>query len=132
MGHGGEPSSQQALVEGYQALLSRTRTMLASAHDADWSALVDQEGEYVMQVERLARLDAELHLDADHQLHKAQLLEQILENDLEIRERLIERRDELGKLIGTTQRQRSVRRAYGAGEKASTSPIDMRLTKRSP
>lgn len=132
MEHDGAPISQQAVVEGYEALLSRTRLMLASVHEANWSALVDQEGDYVVEVERLARLDAELHLDADNQVHKAQLLEQILENDLEIRERLIERRDELGKLISATQRQRSLRHAYGVGEEAPTAPIDMRLTKRSP
>lgn len=132
MEHGGEPTSQQALVEGYETLLARTRLMLESAHDANWPALIDQEGGYVMQVERLARLDAELQLDEDHQARKAQLLEQILENDLEIRERLIERRDELGELIGTTQRQRNLRRAYGVREEAPTTPIDKRLTQRAP
>ncbi|MDR9440616.1 MAG: flagellar protein FliT [Halomonas sp.] len=132
MEHGREPNSQQALLEGYEALLSRTRLMLDSARDANWPALVDQESTYIMQAEQLAKLDAEHHLDADHRARKAGLLEQILANDLEIRERLIERRNELGELIGASQRQRNLRDAYGVREEAPTPPIDLHLSKRAP
>lgn len=132
MAHDGEPASQQAIVEGYEALLTCTRLMLESAREADWPALITQEGDYVIQVERLARLDAQLELDTDNRHRKAQLLEQILENDLEIRKRLIERRDELGKLIGTTQRQRDLRRTYGVREPAAAQTSDIRFAKRSP
>ncbi|WP_280553074.1 flagellar protein FliT [Halomonas sp. 25-S5] len=132
MEHGGEPNTQQALIEGYQALLSRTRLMLDSARDANWPALVDQEGTYIMQVEQLAKLDPDNHLDDDHRARKVELLERILENDLEIRERLIERRNELGKLISASQRQRNLRHAYGVREGTSTPPIDLPPSKRAP
>ncbi|MDI5922828.1 flagellar protein FliT [Halomonas sp. LR5S13] len=132
MDHGGEPSSQQALVEEYEALLSRTRLMLDSARDADWPALVDQESTYIMQVKQVAKLDAERHLDANQRARKAEILEQILENDLEIRERLIERRDELGKLISASQRQRNLRHAYGVGKGGPTPPTDLHHIKGAP
>ena len=112
MDHVGEPTGQQVLVEHYEALRSRTRQMLDSARDADWSALIDQQEGYLMQVERLATLEAGRQLDAANRARKATLLEEILENDLEIRARLIERRDELGELIGAAQRQRKLRHAY--------------------
>ncbi|MEQ6887192.1 flagellar protein FliT [Halomonas sp. CS7] len=115
MEHGGEPTGQQALVEKYEALRWRTRRMLDSAREADWPTLIDQQESYLLQVDQLAMLEAERQLDAAHRARKATLLEEILENDLEIRERLIERRDELGELIGTTQRQRKLRHAYDVG-----------------
>lgn len=127
-----ESTRQLALLEKYQTLLSRTQRMLALARDADWAALIDQESNYVVQVEQLIRLDAELQLDTDGRDRKARLLEQILENDLEIRQHLMERREELGNLIGATQRQRSLRRTYGVVEQATATPADMRFTKRSP
>ena len=116
MEHDGEPTSQQTLVEHYEALLTRTHGMLNAARDADWPALVDQESCYLVQVERLATLEAGRPLDAEHRARKATLLEEILENDLEIRARLIERRDELGELIGAAQRQRKLRHAYDVSE----------------
>ena len=116
MEHGGEAAGQRALVEHYEALRSRTRQMLASARDADWPTLIDQQEDYLIQVERLATLEAERQLDAANRAHKATLLEEILENDLEIRTRLIERRDELGELIGAAQRQRKLHRAYDVSD----------------
>ncbi|QFU00104.1 Flagellar protein FliT [Halomonas sp. THAF5a] len=116
MEYGGEPIGQQALVEYYEALLSRTRHMLSAARDADWPALIDQESTYLVLVEQLAALEAGHPLDAEHRARKATLLEEILENDLEIRTRLIERRDELSELIGAAQRQRKLHRAYDVGE----------------
>lgn len=132
MEHGGEPGSQQAVVEEYEALLSRTRLMLDSARDANWSALIDQESTYIKHVDQLKKLEAGRFLDDEHRERKAKLLEGILENDLEIRERLVERREELGKLIGTSQRQRNLRHAYGVGGGGQTPPSDPHFIKRAP
>ncbi|MFG6176452.1 flagellar protein FliT [Halomonas sp. THAF12] len=106
-------ASQEAVIAGYQALLARSERMLALAREADWSALVDQEADYVQQVERIAELDARHALEREAQNRKAELLERILENDLEVRRHLMQRRDELGELIGTSRRQRDLQRAYG-------------------
>lgn len=111
----GAPVSSDAVLDAYTRLLTRSESMLEAALAADWEALVDQETEYVQQVERLPTLDAGTSLDGEAQRHKAELLERILENDLEIRRHLIQRRDELGELIGVSRRQRDLQRTYGAG-----------------
>lgn len=122
MEHDGEPGGQQALIEQYEALHARTRRMLALAREADWPALIAQQEEYLVEVDRLTRLEAGHPLDAEHLARKATLLEAILAHDLEIRTRLIERRDELGELIGTAQRQRQLHRAYDIGGRPRLPP----------
>lgn len=120
-----EPTTPQAVIDGYETLLAYTRFMLDAARDGNWSTLIEQERDYVLQVERQAGLDAEFELDSEQRDRKADLLEAILENDLEIRERLVERRDELSTQIGNAQRKQSVQRAYGAHDPAppgSTTP----------
>ncbi|ATJ84640.1 flagellar protein FliT [Halomonas beimenensis] len=110
-----ETQGAAEIIAGYEALLAISEAMLAAARDADWPTLVEQETDYVRRVERLSRLDAEHPLDEHRQRRKAELLERILDNDLEVRQRLIRRRDELGELIGTSRRQRDLQRAYGSG-----------------
>lgn len=127
----GGPDAQHALIAAYEALLSRSSRMLDSARAADWEALVDQETEYVVQVEDLGRLDAELPLDDEGGERKAELLERILDQDLEIRQRLIERRDELDRLIGSSRKQLALSRTYGPQQAASeTIDAEWRFTKK--
>ncbi|XKE45418.1 flagellar protein FliT [Halomonas organivorans] len=105
---------ERVIIE-YENLLALSERMLAAAREADWPTLVEQETDYVRRVERLSRLDTEHPREPGMQRRKAELLERILDNDLEVRERLIRRRDELGELIGTSRRQRDLQRAYGSG-----------------
>ncbi|MBD3894459.1 flagellar protein FliT [Halomonas sp. ML-15] len=86
--------------------------MLKLARDEAWGELIELQSRYVIEVERLSRMEQELVLDAPHRQRKAALLEAILERDREVRERLVARRDELGALIGTSQRRRDLSRAY--------------------
>lgn len=101
------------IISGYEALLERSSRMLAFACEEDWSRLLEEEAEYVIEVERLSRVEAKHTLDASLAERKALLLERILEGDLEIRRRLNKRRDELGALLNASQRKRSVDSAYG-------------------
>ncbi|WP_445001201.1 flagellar protein FliT [Halomonas mongoliensis] len=88
------------------------------ARSGEWEALVEQESRYLVQVERIRRMDAQQSLSGERAAHKATLLEQILEQDMEIRQCLVARRDELGRLIGNSRRQQSLNRAYGAQQGA--------------
>ena len=108
-------SSQQALLENYETLLSRVEYM----HEL--AKLIDQRTSYVVLVEQLRELDATVVLDVPAQQRKAELLEGILEHDVDIRRHLLARRDELGKLIGVTQRQRDLHRAYAPQQSAAAS-----------
>lgn len=104
--------SQQALLDAYATLLGSVHYMHELANAEQWAELIEQRSNYVVQVEELRALDATVVLDALGKQRKSELLEQILEHDVEIRRRLVARRDELGKLIGVTQRQRDLHRAY--------------------
>lgn len=105
--------SPQDVVAGYEALLRQTRRMLEATERQEWETLVTYESDYVLQTRRLRRLDETVALTDAHRRHKAELIEHILENNLRVRDRLMARRDELGKLIGTSRRQQSISRAYG-------------------
>jgi len=101
------------IISGYEALLERSSRMLAFACEEDWSRLLEEEADYVIEVERLSRIEAGKTLDVVQRERKASLLERILEDDLEIRRRLNKRRDELGALLDANRRKRSVDSAYG-------------------
>ncbi|SDN37727.1 flagellar protein FliT [Vreelandella arcis] len=105
-------SAQQTLIDTYTALLDSVTYMHQLADNEQWAELIDQRTHYVLLVEKLRELDTSVTLDSSAQQHKAELLEAILEQDVEIRRQLIARRDELGRLINVTQRQRSLHRAY--------------------
>ena len=91
------------------------------ANAEQWAELIEQRTSYVVLVEQLRELDATVLLDPAAQQRKAELLESILEHDVDIRRRLVARRDELGKLIGVSQRQRDLHRAY-APQQGALSP----------
>ncbi|MBN7795819.1 flagellar protein FliT [Parahaliea mediterranea] len=96
----------------YESLLAATQSMLTLAREGDWSALLESESRYVVDVESLARIEAEVVLDKRQQARKAELLESILYNDVQIRKYLVARRDELGEKMGVSQRKRDLNRAY--------------------
>lgn len=112
-------SAQQTLLNNYEALLSRVEHMHELANAEQWAELIDQRTSYVILVDQLRELDATVELDSTAQQRKAELLENILEHDVDIRRRLVARRDELGKLIGVSQRQRDLHRAYAPQQGAA-------------
>ncbi|WGI25549.1 flagellar protein FliT [Halomonas alkaliantarctica] len=107
-----DKSAQESLLNSYEALLSRVEHMHELANAEQWAELIDQRTSYVVLVEQLRELDTTVSLDSAALKRKAELLERILEHDVDIRRRLLLRRDELGKLIEVSQRQRDLHRAY--------------------
>lgn len=106
-------ADKQALVlEGYEALSARSSRMRDLAIGEEWGDLVEEQSRYVIEVERLSRMERDIELDAGQRQRKADLLEVILECDRDVRERLVTRRDQLGELIGVSQRKRDLSRAY--------------------
>ncbi|MGM0543562.1 MAG: flagellar protein FliT [Pseudomonadota bacterium] len=104
--------AQKTLLDTYAALLDSVTHMHQLADNDQWADLIEQRTHYVLLVDKLRELDAVVTLDPAAQQQKAELLEAILEQDVEIRRQLIARRDELGRLINVSQRQRSLHRAY--------------------
>lgn len=123
---------QELLLAAYESLLEASLRMLATARAADWDALVELESDYLVRVERIRRMDAQQQLDDNAASRKAALLERILEQDMEIRRRLVERRDELGRMIGSSRRQQALSRAYGPQRGEIAVDADHRLGNQEP
>lgn len=109
-------ADKQALVlKCYESLRVQADAMLEMARAEAWNELIQQQASYVVEVERLSRMERGLVFDDANRERKTALLEAILERDREVRERLVERRDQLGELIGSNQRKRNLSRAYRTG-----------------
>ncbi|MCL4410687.1 MAG: flagellar protein FliT [Gammaproteobacteria bacterium] len=100
------------VIESYQRLLKFSNNMLAHARKDDWAALIESEMVYVAEVEKLQNYEIDAMLDEGQQEQKLELLEQLLEQDKEIRERLLARRQELEKLISSASQKKKVEDAY--------------------
>ncbi|MCS2610253.1 flagellar protein FliT [Halomonas dongshanensis] len=123
-----QEATQTTLLATYAELLESVSHMLALAQDEQWAELIDQRSRYVALVEEVKALDAAVALDAVGRQRKADLLERILEHDVAIRRQLVARREELGKLIGVSQRQRDLHRAY-APQQGSDEAIEDSVTR---
>ncbi|SDT96893.1 flagellar protein FliT [Geopseudomonas guangdongensis] len=108
-------SAAPQLIESYELLLQQSLRMLELARSGDWSGLLLEKSRCLIDVEKLRQCDALPGLDAKGQRRKLELLEQILELDVEIRGRLVARRDELGELIGLSRRREPQGRGSAAG-----------------
>ncbi|WP_234275413.1 flagellar protein FliT [Billgrantia zhangzhouensis] len=114
-------STARALLDGYAQLRQQVAIMLELARAGEWDALIERQSDYLQLVDRLRHLDREAVLDDEERRCKADLLEAILNDDLEIREQLMARRSELGHLMDTSRRQRDLHRSYG---KQAASVVD--------
>lgn len=112
------PATGEQVLQAYEGLLARTGRMLECARGQDWNGLIEEESQYVVEVERLARGESGVRLNPRQRHRKAELLERILESERGVRRCLESRRDELDQLIGLSRRRRDLNRSYGAQEAA--------------
>ncbi|MEA3639765.1 MAG: flagellar protein FliT [Lamprobacter sp.] len=106
-------SRQQELLQAYECLLTCSARMLNAAREADWEALIALQGRYLEQMETLRGLDDEqMILDQEVNNRKIELLEQLVEQDQEIRKRLMERREALTQMILGSRHQLALSRTY--------------------
>lgn len=106
-------STARAVLDGYAQLRRQVAIMLELARAGEWDALIERQSGYLQLTDRLRQLDKEAELNQAEVQVKADLLEAILADDLAIREQLLERRNELGQLMGASRRQRDLHRSYG-------------------
>lgn len=105
---------QQQLLDAYETLLACSGKMLKAACEADWEALIDLQGSYLAEIEALQQHeDARIALDDAGRARKAELLEQLLGQDREIRKRLNDRRQELTSMILGSKHELALTRTYG-------------------
>lgn len=102
------------VLRRYERLCELTREMRRMAQDKAWDALIDLQVHYVESVEGLAESEKGLSFDIAQAERKVELLEEILENDLEVRQCLVERREVLGRQMHGTRNRQNLEHAYGA------------------
>jgi len=104
--------SQEDVLSAYEKLLQHSNKMLLAARSEEWQDLIDDEVEYVSEVDRLSRYETEAVLDSDAQLRKRDLLEKLLKQDREVRQLLVKRRTELQEMLLASSRKQRVEHAY--------------------
>lgn len=104
-----------AVLHAYRQLETQAARLARLAGAQDWDGLVDEEEGYVAAVARLADLEKEVDLDAPQRDAKSGILERILAHDLDIRSRLLARREELSRLMAVSRREQALDRFYHSG-----------------
>lgn len=96
----------------YQALLEHSNKMLDSVRNGDWDTLIETEVEYVREVERISHAEHGVEHSDEQKLQKMTLLHTLMDQDREIRERLIERRTKLEETLLSMQKKQQVEHSY--------------------
>ncbi|RUO59063.1 flagellar protein FliT [Pseudidiomarina insulisalsae] len=100
------------VLSAYEQLLAWSNQMLSRVRAEDWAGLIELELEYVSDIERLSQFESTVHLDEREQLQKLELVQQLLDQDREIRERLMKRKTELEGALATMNRQQQLADRY--------------------
>ncbi|AYN26599.1 MULTISPECIES: flagella biosynthesis regulatory protein FliT [Buttiauxella] len=97
----------------YQQLLEQSQVMLNNARKGMWDELIASEMDYVNAVHELTQFMSDIKLSMLMQEQLSPVLQNILDNESEIKRLLQIRMDELAKLVGQSSIQQSVLTAYG-------------------
>lgn len=104
---------QQQLLAAYQQVYSLSSQMIVLAQTERWEDLVELELSYVTAVERTAAFTGQAGPSMALQELMRHKLQQILDNETELKRLLQQRMDQLKELIGQSTRQNVVNSTYG-------------------
>ncbi|WP_199634840.1 flagella biosynthesis regulatory protein FliT [Serratia sp. PAMC26656] len=104
---------QQQLLAAYQQIYSLSSQMLALAQTERWEDLVELELAYVQAVEKTTVFTDKAGPSMALQELLRNKLQQILDNENELKRLLQRRMDQLKELIGQSTRQSVVNSTYG-------------------
>ncbi len=104
---------QQQLLSAYQQIHTLSSQMIALAQSGQWDALVELEMSYIQAVEKTAQFAGISGSSMALQEILRNKLQQILNNETELKRLLQQRMDELRILIGQSTRQNVVNNTYG-------------------
>ncbi|NIC27312.1 flagella biosynthesis regulatory protein FliT [Serratia plymuthica] len=104
---------QQQLLAAYQQIYALSSQMLALAQTERWEDLVELELAYVQAVEKTADFTGKAGPSMALQELLRNKLQQILDNENELKRLLQHRMDQLKELIGQSTRQSVVNSTYG-------------------
>ena len=103
---------QQQLLAAYQQVFSLSSQMIALAQTERWEDLVELELSYVTAVERTAAFTGQAGPSMALQELLHHKLQQILDNETELKRLLQQRMNQLKELIGQSTRQNVVNNTY--------------------
>jgi flagellar protein FliT len=104
---------QQQLLAAYQQIFTLSSDMIVLAQTGRWEELVEQELAYVTAVEKTAAFTGQAGPSMALQELLHHKLQQILDNETELKRLLQQRMDQLKELIGQSTRQNVVNSTYG-------------------
>ena len=103
----------QQLLSAYQQIQTLSEQMISLAQGGQWDVLIEMELIYVQAVEKTAKLVTISELSPALQEILRSKLQQILNNETELKRLMQLRMDELTVLIGQSTRQSVVNSTYG-------------------
>lgn len=102
-------------VELYREMSALSLRMVDAARANDWDDLVELERRVAALRERVMRVDSNDALTPMEIEDKRGLIQQILENDAEIRRHTEPWMEQVRQYLGNASRRQRVEQAYGAG-----------------
>lgn len=97
------------LINAYELLFQQLQRMQRLAVAGDWAELIQEASGYVLNIEVLQRNEINVTESEAEKQRRRDLLALIIKLDKEIRDVLIARRDELGRLLEQEKNQTSIK-----------------------
>ncbi|QZN94302.1 flagella biosynthesis regulatory protein FliT [Symbiopectobacterium purcellii] len=120
-------SSLSLLLKDYQQLLALSNKILHLAVSGQWDALVEQEIIYVRAVEGITNITIADDIDSVMRLQFRHILQEILDNEAQIKNLLQMRMEEISSLMEQSLKQRSINTTYGEFAEKRLLPGDLGL-----
>lgn len=104
-------------IKLYESMQAVSTEMVAAARANDWDRLVELEHRMSATRDEIARTDSAARIADSELLRRAELIANILENNREVRRHVDPWMASTRKLLGSGERDRAVRAAYGASSR---------------
>ena len=108
-------ASMASQIDTYEAMRALSARMVEAARAGDWDNLIELEKSVArLRDSLMADDDANAHLTPEEALHKAAIIQRILDDDAEVRRHTEPWMEKLRAYLSAGTKQRQVARAYTA------------------
>ncbi len=102
---------EHALAD-FEQLLDISSSMLDSTSKGNWKELMERESRFINTIQKLERKPQGKVSDHSIECKKSKIIEQLMERSVEIRRRLVSRRDEICSLMNQSHLEGSNAHVY--------------------
>ncbi len=103
------------VIETYESILKITRAMLTAARNNEWEKLILLEQECNQLTNKLIQNEPASILNHEQQQRKVKIINQVLDDDAQIRSITEPWMTRLQDIISTTKHKRNLQQAYESG-----------------